>query len=110
MLDWAATLGVQAAEVFECQVVINATPLGLRRDDPLPVELGALPVVSHVADLAYQADRQTPLIALARSRGLAAADGREMLLSQGVASWGHWFPGVSVPVEVMRAALEGRMG
>jgi shikimate 5-dehydrogenase len=109
LLDWAATLGVQAADGSECQVVINATPLGLHHADPLPVELGALPVVSHVIDLTYQADGQTPLIALARSRGLAAADGREMLLRQGVASWAYWFPGVSVPVEVMRAALGGRM-
>lgn len=110
LLQWAAGLGVQAAEVAECQVLINATPLGLHHDDPLPVELGALPVVSYVADLTYRADGPTGLIELARSRGLAAVDGHEMLLAQGVAAWAHWFPGVSVPVEVMRAALEGRMG
>ena len=110
MLAWAATLGVQRAEIAECQVLINATPLGLHHADPLPVELGAMPVVTHVADLTYRADGPTPLIALARARGLAASDGHAMLLAQGVAAWAYWFPGVSVPVEVMRAALEGRMG
>jgi shikimate dehydrogenase len=107
---WAAGLGVQRAEVAECQVLINATPLGLQDDDPLPIELAALPSVSYVADLTYRATGPTALIELAMARGLAAADGREMLLTQGVAAWAHWFPGVSVPVEVMRAALAGRMG
>ena len=110
LLNWAAGLGVQPADVAECQVVINATPLGLRHDDPLPIELAAMPSVAYVADLTYRSDGPTDLIALARERGLASADGREMLLTQGVAAWAHWFPGVSVPVEVMRAALEGRMG
>jgi shikimate dehydrogenase len=110
LLRWAAERGVQRADATECQVVINATPLGLRPDDPLPIELGAMPVVTHVADLTYRADAPTALIELARSRGLGAADGREMLLTQGVAAWTYWFPGIAVPVEVMRAALDGRMG
>jgi shikimate dehydrogenase len=108
--EWAAGLGVHAAEVAECQVLINATPLGLHQDDPLPIELPAMPTVSYVADLAYRSDGPTALVAVARERGLAATDGREMLLAQGVAAWAHWFPGASVPVEVMRAALAGRMG
>lgn len=107
---WAVTLGVATAEPTECQVVINATPLGLGADDPPPIELGPLPVVSHVADLTYRADGPTALVAEAQQRGLVAADGREMLLIQGTAAWRHWFPGVGVPTEVMRAALAGRMG
>ena len=108
--QWAASLGVLPADVAECQVLLNATPLGLHHADPLPVDLAAMPVVAWVADLTYRASGVTPLIEVARSRGLPSADGREMLLVQGVAAWAHWFPGVSVPVEVMRAALEGRMG
>lgn len=106
----AGELGVQPAELAECQVLINATPLGLQPHDPLPVELGAMPTVAWVADLTYRSDGPTELILAARERGLAAADGREMLLVQGVAAWAHWLPGVSVPVEVMRAALGGRLG
>jgi shikimate dehydrogenase len=90
--------------------LINATPLGLHEDDPLPVELGAMPVVSYVADLTYRAAGETSLVHAARERGLVARDGRDMLLAQGVAAWAHWLPGVRVPVEVMRAALDGRMG
>lgn len=107
---WAAGIGVAPAVTHECQVVINASPLGLHEHDPMPVDLGAMPVVSFVADLTYRATGSTPLVEAARERGLVASDGRDMLLAQGVAAWANWFPGVSVPVEVMRAALEGRMG
>jgi shikimate dehydrogenase len=108
--EWAAGLNVAPAALTECQVLINATPLGLHETDPLPMELGGLPVISYVIDLTYRPHRPTALVSAALERGLAAVDGREMLLIQGVAAWAHWFPGVSVPVEVMRAALEGRMG
>jgi len=36
---------------------------------------------------------------------VAAADGREMLIQQGVAAFGRFFPGRAAPVEVMRAAV-----
>lgn len=102
----ASALGVEPATIDECQVLINATPLGLHHEDALPVELAALPVVAWVADLTYRSGGTTALVELAYERGLAAGDGREMLLAQGVAAWSHWFPDVNVPVEVMRAAIE----
>ncbi len=108
--EWAAGLGVGAAVAGECQVVINATPLGLRTGDPVPIELETLPVAAFVADLTYRSDGVSELVATAERRGIAAADGREMLLIQGAAAWQYWFPGVQVPTEVMRAALAGRMG
>ena len=40
-----------------------------------------------------------------RERGIAAADGREMLVQQGAAAFERFFPGVDAPVEVMRAAV-----
>lgn len=108
--DWAASLGMRSEVLEACQVLVNTTPLGLGAFDPLPVELETLPVASHVIDLTYREVGTTPLVELARSRGVAATDGREMLLVQGVAAWRHWFPGVAPPVEVMRAALDGQMG
>lgn len=102
---WAASIGAQPTQAEACQVLINATPLGLHASDPMPVELDTMPVVSHVADLTYRDGENTALVAGALERGLAAADGREMLLIQGVAAWQYWFPDVVPPVEVMRAAL-----
>ena len=40
-----------------------------------------------------------------RARGVAAADGREMLVRQGAAAFTRFFPGQAAPVEVMRAAV-----
>ncbi len=84
-------------------LVVNATSVGLRSDDPpafdptLPVRVGA------VLDMVYRAE-PTPLVAAAREAGIPAADGREMLLHQGAASFRRWF-GREPDLAAMRAAL-----
>ena len=40
-----------------------------------------------------------------RAAGIPAHDGREMLVQQGVAAFGRFFPDHAAPVEVMRAAV-----
>jgi shikimate dehydrogenase len=106
---WAATLGVEAAQAEACQVAINCTPMGLGADDPAPLDLDTMPVVAWVVDCTYRDRDPSALVRDAEQLGLAHADGRELLLAQGVAGWPYWLPGVQPPVEVMRAALEGRM-
>ena len=82
-------------------LAVNATSLGLREDDPLPlpddVRIGA------ALDLVYKAG-ETRWIRRLRARGIPAADGREMLLRQGAAAFRRWF-GREPDVEVMRRAL-----
>lgn len=83
-------------------LVVNATSLGLGPEDPLPLDprpesMGA------VLDLVY-GPRSTPLVELARSRGIPALDGAEMLLQQGMAAFRTWW-GRPAPEEPMRAAL-----
>lgn len=107
---WAATIGVAGADEAECGVLVNATPVGLEAADPLVAELADFPALAVVADLTYRTTGTTPLVAAARSRGIRAGDGREMLLIQGMAAWRHWFDGIEPPEEVMRAALRGSMG
>ena len=106
---WAASIGVAAAEPAECSVVINATPLGLSAGDASPINIASLSPNTMVLDLVYRADETTALVRACSAIGLRAADGREVLLAQGAASWRIWFPGVTPPVEVMRAALDGRL-
>src|SRR5690349_6562616 len=48
---WAASIGVQAAVAEECEVVINATPLGLVVGDPFPVDLTTVPRAKVALDL-----------------------------------------------------------
>jgi shikimate dehydrogenase len=85
-------------------LVVNATAAGISDGDPLPLDLEALGRVGAALDLVYRADGTTPWIRHARQLGVAAADGREMLLEQGSAAFQRWF-GIPAPGDVMRAAL-----
>ncbi|HEY8469086.1 MAG TPA: shikimate dehydrogenase [Longimicrobiales bacterium] len=84
-------------------LVVNATPLGLRPDDPLPLEPADLASAGAVLDLVYGA-RPTRWVEAARALGIPAADGMLMLVEQGAAAFERWW-GVPAPVEAMREAL-----
>ena len=104
---WASGIGADATVAngpVEVDVAINATPLGLAGHDPLPVDVNHIPGVQRALDLVY-APGETRWVRTLRERGIAAADGREMLVQQGAAAFERFFPGVDAPVEVMRAAV-----
>lgn len=84
-------------------LVVNATALGLQADDPAPLDLDAPVRVGAVLDMTY-GSAPSALIVAARTAGIPATDGREMLLQQGVASFRRWF-GRDPDLEVMRRAL-----
>jgi len=89
-----------------CDMVINATPLGLAANDALPVAVDSLEREAVVVDLVYGRN-ETPWVHAARAAGHRAADGLAMLLEQGALAFEWWF-GVPAPREVMRrAVLEG---
>lgn len=82
-------------------IVINATPLGLKADDPMPVNISLLNDKHIVCDLIY---KETPLLREASKIGCKTMDGLGMLLWQGVFAFEIW-TGVMPPVEIMRRAL-----
>jgi len=87
-------------------LLVNATPLGLKPDDPLPLteaEL-ALARIRFVYDLVYR-PAETRLLRLARAAGCRAANGLGMLLHQGAAALQLW-TGQPPPAAIMRQALE----
>lgn len=84
-------------------IVINATSLGLRAEDPSPIGEDFLARAGAIYDTTYGCANQ--LGALARRHGIAYADGLSMLVWQGVRSLEIW-TGEKVPAEVMRAAAE----
>lgn len=86
-------------------LVVNATPLGMKEGDPLPLPTDALRPEQVVCDLIY---RTTPLLAAAAARGCRTIDGHGMLLWQGILAFELWTRR-SAPVEVMRAALLERI-
>jgi shikimate dehydrogenase len=71
-------------------LLVNTTSLGMTGQPPLVIDLDPLPRHAVVADLVY-APLETPLLAAARSRGLATADGLGMLLHQAVRGFQMWF-------------------
>jgi shikimate dehydrogenase len=66
-------------------------------------ELAALPAHAFVYDLIYN-PAETPLLAMARARGLTGCNGLEMLLGQAAAAFERW-TGRKPPLDVLRQAL-----
>lgn len=87
-------------------LVVNATSLGLKPDDSLPLDESAfdLKKADAVYDMIYR-PAETPLLKLARRAGCRASNGLGMLLHQGAKALEIW-SGQAAPTQVMRAALE----
>ncbi|HEV2994036.1 MAG TPA: shikimate dehydrogenase [Acidimicrobiia bacterium] len=85
-------------------VVVNATPLGMRHEAP-PFDAERLSAEQVVVDTVYEPE-ETPLLAAARARGARALNGLGMLVHQAARSF-TLFTGEPAPLEVMRAAARG---
>lgn len=73
-----------------CGLLINTTSLGMTGQPLLDIDLAAMPQNGVVADIVY-VPLETPLLAAARARRLAAVDGLGMLLHQAVPGFERWF-------------------
>jgi len=86
-------------------IMINATPLGLKSEDPLPLDPDFIAPDSVVCDLIY---KKTRLLQEAEKKKAKTINGSGMLLWQGVLAFELW-TGVKPPVDVMRQALLSRI-
>lgn len=82
-------------------IIINATPLGLKPSDPSPVDFPLIHSSHIVCDLIY---KETPLLREAAKLGCKTINGLGMLLWQGIFAFEIW-TGQKPPVEVMKEAL-----
>ena len=102
----AVTFG-DAARLAElvagCDLVVNATSVGLKAGDPPVVPAECLRPEQFVNDTIYQ-PAVTPLMMLAADLGCRTANGLPLLLHQGILAFQHWFPGTQ-PDAAMRSAL-----
>ncbi|MGY6644438.1 MAG: shikimate dehydrogenase [Salinarimonas sp.] len=71
-------------------LIVNTTSLGMAGQPPLPLDLGPSRDDAIVSDIVY-VPLETPLLAIARARGLACVDGLGMLLHQAVPGFERWF-------------------
>ncbi len=101
-----ASVAADAGELLSCnpEVFINATPIGMKEDDPLLIDPGALFPCTFVYDVIYN-PAETKLLRAAKARGCNCSNGLGMLLYQGVLAFEFW-TGLKAPVDVMRNALE----
>jgi len=86
-------------------LLLNATSLGLKPDDAMPVNEGqfSLKRSEAVYDMIYR-PAETPLLKAAKAAGCRTANGLGMLLYQGAKALEIW-TGRPAPIEVMRRAL-----
>ncbi len=70
-------------------LLINATPIGMKESDPCLVKKDLLHSHLMVYDLVYNPS-ETPLLKLAKSQGAKAVNGLKMLFYQGVLAFQHW--------------------
>lgn len=96
---------VGAADDIEgADLVVNATPLGMRGNDAvLPLDPDRLAPGQLLVDLVYHPPI-TPLLAEARQRGVTTVNGVGMLIHQAAHAFRRW-TGEDPPLEVMSAAV-----
>src|SRR5207247_9476240 len=93
LADWARAQGARAHPArgaLEPEVAINATPLGLKESDPLPLDPARAQRLAAALDLVYS-PRGTRWVRARRAGGIPAHDGREMLVHHGVAPFARFF-------------------
>ncbi len=73
----------------ESVVIINATSLGLSREDSSPISLKGFPKSAKVYDMIYN-PAETPLLKEAKSMGMVCENGLSMLVYQAVRSLEIW--------------------
>jgi shikimate dehydrogenase len=76
-------------DIENSDLIINATPLGYKKTDPLPVDVDLLGPHNFVYDLIYN-PAETPLLKAAKARGAQTSNGLGMLYYQGVLAFQHW--------------------
>ncbi len=95
----------------DCDILVNATSLGMTGQPALSADIGTLKNSAVVADIVYR-PLETPLLAMARERGHRTVDGLGMLMHQARPGFAAWFgvePQVTAALRAhLVSLLEGR--
>jgi len=94
---------IKDLNIKECDLLVNATPVGMKEPDPCIVDEHYIKNTQLVYDLVYN-PRETKLLKMAKERGAKTSNGLGMLLYQGARAFEVW-TGKPAPIEVMRTAL-----
>jgi shikimate 5-dehydrogenase len=77
----ALTIEVGSKDPAGFDVVVNATPLGMKDDDPLPMDVTQISPSTFVGEVVMKQEI-TPFLAAARAHGCAIQVGTDMLFEQ----------------------------
>jgi len=102
-VEFNAVNSISALKIEKSDLLVNATPIGMKETDPCLVDGGLIHKDLLVYDLIYNL-KETKLLKLAREKGAVTANGLGMLLYQGMLAFETWI-GWKAPKEVMQKAL-----
>jgi shikimate dehydrogenase len=101
---WFAGEESKLQQCREADLVIQASPVGMKKDDPSLLPKEAFRKGQRVFDLIYMYP-ETALLSSAKAAGAQVANGLGMLLHQGAKAFNIW-TGIEPDIGAMRKALE----
>ncbi|MDX3808547.1 shikimate dehydrogenase family protein [Bosea thiooxidans] len=102
----ALALSVGSNDPAGFDIVVNATPLGMKPGDPLPLEITRLDPATFVGEV-VMAEEITPFLAAACGRGCAVQVGKDMLFEQ-IPAYLEFFGFPSTTAEDLRSVARLR--
>ncbi|HTZ10889.1 MAG TPA: shikimate dehydrogenase [Candidatus Margulisiibacteriota bacterium] len=106
-IEFFVAKSIEDLQIEQSELLVNASPVGMKKDDPCLVEGSLLNKNVFVYDLIYNPP-ETKLLQLAKAKGCRYVNGLELLLYQGASSFKH-FTGKEADLEIlkiMRKALK----
>lgn len=102
-VEFRSAGSIEELNIEDCDLLINATPVGMKETDPNLVNEKLIHKNLLVYDLIYN-PKETKLLKLAKQKGAYTSNGLGMLLYQGMLSFKIW-TGKNAPREAMQKAL-----
>lgn len=102
-IEFKYTNSTKDLNIQNCDLLVNATPIGMKEKDPCLIDEKFIHRDLLVYDLIYN-PKETKLLLRARKVGAKITNGLGMLLYQGILSFKIW-TGQDAPLEIMRQAL-----
>ena len=96
-------IGIGSNDPAGFDLVVNATPLGMKDGDPLPFDVGRIAPSTFVGEVVMKQEI-TPLLAAARARGCAVQPGTDMLFEMIPAYLEFFGFGSATPEELREVA------
>jgi shikimate dehydrogenase len=97
-------VGVGSADPMGFDIVVNATPLGMKKDDPLPMDVTRIAPSTFVGEVVMKQEI-TPFLEAARARGCDYQVGTDMLFEQ-IPAYLEFFGFPTATPEELRSVAE----